>query len=154
MVLDAVWEAAVAGNALVAAVDFQRALHELDVHLAPDVFVRHGIVVLMDGDVAVRVHLAVVEPFGDLIRDVRQFIQERLFLQPCLTPAARALLERRTVERVHCLADGGFQRREVEERLVAQLGDDRRRDLADRAFHGGFFLRLPHGCGENGRDVM
>jgi len=84
----------------------------------------------------------------------RQLLQIALLLREQDGAAAFLLLERPLVECVQPLPDGLVQFPQREELLVAQCGENGRREVPDRAFHRCLVLRPAHARRDDGRSIV
>ena len=102
-------EAIMRGYAGRTAVDLHGAIRNLQVNTLPGVLVRTRVPVILKDDMVVNVYLSSIDPRGDLIRDRRQWMQERLLIQVRVVAAPFTFLETLVVESVELFCNGSFQ---------------------------------------------
>lgn len=78
----------------------------LQVNTLPGVLVRTRVPVILKDDMVVNVYLSSIDPRGDLIRDRRQWMQERLLIQVRVVAAPFTFLETLVVESVELFCNG------------------------------------------------
>ena len=98
----------------------------------------------------VDVYLPAIDPRGDLIRDRRQWMQERLLIQVSVIAAPFTFLETLVVEAVELFCNGSFQILKAVKNLVPQPCDDRCCNLPHCAFHGSFLFGFTDACRHDG----
>ena len=91
------------------AVDLHGAVRNLQVNTLPGILVRTRVPVILKDDMVVDVYLPAIDPRGDLIRDRRQWMQERLLIQVRVVAAPFTFLETLVVESVELFCNGSFQ---------------------------------------------
>lgn len=102
-------EAIMRGYAGRTAVDLHGAIRNLQVNTLPGVLVRTRVPVILKDDMVVNVYLSSIDPRGDLIRDRRQWMQERLLIQVRVVAAPFTFLETLVVESVELFATAAFR---------------------------------------------
>lgn len=102
-------EAVMRGYAGRTAVDLHSAVRNLQVNTLPGVLVRTRVPVILKDDMVVDVYLPAIDPRGDLIRDRRQWMQERLLIQVSVIAAPFTFLETLVVEAVELFATAAFR---------------------------------------------
>ena len=86
LVLPAGWEAVVGRDAGVTAVNLHGAVRDFQVYRFAGILVRTGIPVVFKHHMEVNVHFPAVYPCGNLIRNGRQGMEKRLFIQVSSQP--------------------------------------------------------------------
>lgn len=102
-------EAVMRGNGGRTAVNLHRAICNLQVNTLPGILVRTRVGVILKDDMVVDVYLPAIDPCGNLIRDRRQWMQERLFIRISVIAALFAFLEALVVESVKLFATAAFK---------------------------------------------
>ena len=142
------------GDAVALEKDFNCALGHAHVHLVFDVFVGHGVLHFVHGDVIVECQGSDL-PDGKFKRARWQRQQEwLLLLQERTQAAAGSFLEWLAVELIQLLKHGLVQLMQREKLAVAQRGDDLSGDDTHRTLHARLVLRLANAGGDDRRAIM
>ena len=142
------------GHLLLPVVDLDQRAGDADFYSLADELERHGVVLVVDADM-------VVQADGDSlpVRILKWYRRKRLqegdllFLE-YTAPRALALLERALIEGSKPMHYGTIQVTQGEERVVAQLRDDGRREIADCTLNRSFVARCKYARRQQRRVVM
>lgn len=142
------------GHPILPVVDLDQRAGDADFYSLADELERHGVVLVVDSDM-------VVQADGDSlqVRILKWYRRKRLqegdllFLE-YTAPRALALLERTLIEGSKPMHYGTIQVTQGEERAVAQLRDDGRREIADCTLNRSFVARCKYARRQQRRVVM
>ena len=116
-------------------IDLHKTVCDLQIHLLFGVLIRAGIPVLLIHDMEVEVDSPIIDPLGDLIRDIRERAEVFLLFLKYLIAAAITLLKSLVVELIELVRNALLEFCEGVVHVVPAPGDDGSSDLTDRAFY-------------------
>lgn len=124
-------------------IDLHELVSDLEINLFLCVLIWAGIPVFLVYDMEVEVDSTAIDPFSNLIRNVRERPEIiSLFLQYFIATAF-ALLKGFMIEFIELIRNVLLEFRKGIIRFISAAGDDGGSDLTDRAFYGWFLLRFP-----------